>query len=290
MKRKMVSGIMLTLLLMGTLTLAFNVQPANTESTTIEEIIIIPIRHGVEISIDPVSALVKPGNSALYNVTVKNTGNVDDVFWLLFNCYEIAGKVIDKEIPFGWLEGWYSCVAFDNMTICLPPSVSLKPDESKNKTLTINVPDNWAGMDDITYPFTVTAQTPWSPGVSDTAEANLTVEATKRSMAEFVKYELQWLKSAVEELDIVLGIRRSLLSQIDSAILTEQQALNYIIAENEALANNMLTSCKRIINAFIYETQALNGRPLAESDADSLIQLAQEIIKDIEKTMAEPIE
>jgi hypothetical protein len=49
--------------------------------------------------------VVKLGDSAVYNITVKNTGTMRDSFWLLFDSYETAGKVIDKEIPFGWQDG-----------------------------------------------------------------------------------------------------------------------------------------------------------------------------------------
>jgi hypothetical protein len=52
----------------------------------------------------------------------------------------------------------------------------------------------------------------------------------------------------------------------------------------------MLTACKEILNAFIYEVEALSGEQITESEANNLIQQAQETIKDIEKTIITPIQ
>jgi hypothetical protein len=188
------------------------------------------------------------------------------------------------------MAGWWSCTTFDNMTICLLPSVSLEPDESKNRTLRITVPEDWAGIEDITYPFAVTAIRMSPPIVNDTAEAGLTIKATKRSMAEYVKHELQWLRSYVEGLNINFGVKRSLLSQIGFAILAEERALNYIIAGKERLANNWLTACKETINASIHEVQTLSQRQVPEHDANNIIELAKEIVQDLEKAIVTPIE
>lgn len=234
--------------------------------------------HDVEITIDPTSTRIKPGNTATYIATVINTGTIlNDIFDLSVTSTETIGKVVQKRIPSEWI-------------ILSKVSVILNPDQNETVMIEITVPEDWAAMENITYPFTVTAKCKVAPWVSDKAIARLIVEATKRSMAEYVWHELIWLKSDIEALQTNDGVKESLLSEINYALWTEKQALNYIIAGNETLANNMLTACKEILNAFIYEVEALSGEQITESEANNLIQQAQETIKDIEKTIITPIQ
>jgi hypothetical protein len=68
------------------------------------------------------------------------------------------------------------------------------------------------------------------------------------------------------------------------------RSLNYIIAGKERLANNWLTACKETINASIHEVQTLSQRQVPEHDANNIIELAKEIVQDLEKAIVTPIE
>jgi len=232
--------------------------------------------HEVEVDIEPTSMTIKPGETASYIVPVHNKGNVKDTYDISVISENITGKAIDKKIQPEWISLSQSLVTLD-------------PSESIDVMLEVSVPEDWVGIEDTTYPFTVTATCRAEPEVSDTADASMTVEAIRWSMAKYVNCELEDLGMAVQSLNIEKGIKNSLLSKIDNTLMKKEQALDHIIAGREKQADNMLTTCENILNAFINEVEALSGKKIAEEDANRLIQQAQDIIEDIERTVAMPI-
>ncbi|MDI6888731.1 MAG: hypothetical protein QMC78_03420 [Methanocellales archaeon] len=102
-------------------------------------------------------------------------------------------------------------------------------------------------------------------------------------VAEYVKQELQQLKSNVEGLDAHPGIKNSLLVKLDAASNKNDQALQFLLDGKEKQANNMLKATSNILDAFINEVGALSDKKIAEEDAKSLVQQAEKIIESIEE-------
>jgi hypothetical protein len=233
--------------------------------------------YGVEISLTPPTVLVEPGQSALYTIDVYNLGNVQDSFdiSLLFDDFDGAYRAFPTSIQLTW-------TTLDKTTITLDPGAS------DSAALTITVPHDWAGMEDATYEFTATATCLADPAADDSESAELTVQATKESMARYIDLELQWLTDMVSSSTIDETIKASLLDQLTQTTNKKEQALDYILNGRIKLANNMLKACKRIMKAYIALVEAQHDKYIPEVTANDWIATAQAIVDHIETTIATP--
>lgn len=151
----------------------------DTDTTTITTV-------GVEIALTPLMISAKPSQSAIYTIEVHNLGNVIDTFdiTLVFDDFGTTYQAFPTAIQSAW-------------TTLDDPTITLNPFSSDTTALTITVPPDWAGMEDATYTFDVTATSQTDAAAHDTASAALQVEVTKHSMVEYIKLEIQWLKDEV---------------------------------------------------------------------------------------------
>ena len=231
-----------------------------------------------DLAITPTTISVEPSDIAVYTIEVTNLGNVLDTFDISLTYADFNGayRADPTSIPPAW-------------TTIDKTFTTLDPGASDTATFNIAVPSYWAGIEDATYEFTATATSRTDLSASDSDSAELTVEATKESMARYIDLELQWLTNDVTASWIDDDIRFSLLDKLASATYKKEQALNYILTEEEKLANNMLKACRRIVNAFINEVEAQRGKHIQEVIADDWIVEAQAIMNDIETTIATTI-
>jgi hypothetical protein len=106
----------------------------------------LTVNSGVEISIDPLTAMVTPGESTTYNITVHHLGNTSDTY----------------NLELHWLDpAW----CFLSST-----TVALDPDQTKNVTLTVSTPHDAATLDHV---FTVIAKSQRDPTIANYADAEL---------------------------------------------------------------------------------------------------------------------
>jgi len=158
---------------------------------------------GISVEITPTWNEASPGNSVFYSVNITNNGNLADVYDISLETENIAGSY--RGYP---LAIQYSWITFNNSTMEIDPSIS------EIRPLAINVPGNWAGMEDVTYIFNVSARLETNKSVSNTSSAELKVRANKRSMIEYSKLEIQWLSELVDSSTIDHGIKNALLAKL----------------------------------------------------------------------------
>jgi hypothetical protein len=239
----------------------------------------LPIVHNVDISIQPKTLAVQPGQTAEYSINITNIGNTADTYNLSLAFMDFNG--LYRAYPTSIQPSW--------ITLDLN-SLTLDPKESANATLTITLPPEWAGMEDATYNFTATATCHADPTVNASALASLTLKATKRSMAEYIKLEIQWLQKTVNDLNIKQGTKDSLLAKLANAEMKVDQAIQWINQGRENPANNMLNAAQNILQAFINEVKAQAGKAISSSDAQTLIQTVQNIQQDVQKAKNTPLD
>jgi len=108
----------------------------------------LTVNTGVEVSIDPILAIVPPGDDTTYNVIIHNLGNTQESYNL--RLYELDPT-------------WYSLQTH---------SITLDPDQSETVTLTV-FPPNTAAIK--AYEFTVVASSQTDPTILDKADADAIV-------------------------------------------------------------------------------------------------------------------
>jgi hypothetical protein len=108
------------------------------------------------------------------------------------------------------------------------------------------------------------------------------VLVNKLNMAQYIKLELLWLNTTVNNMEIKQDVKEGLKDKLNNATKKIDQAINWIELSNEGEANNMLNAAGNIMNAFINQVNAQKGKAIVASDANSLITNAQNIILDIE--------
>ena len=234
--------------------------------------------HGVSISLSPTDLTIESGQTAMYTINVTNTDGVQDT-------YSLTPIFTDSNGDYRA----YPTAIEDFWTTLNPTSLTLDLEESANATLTITVPQDWAGMEEATYNFTMTATCQADPTVAANATATLTVEATKRTMAEYAKLEFIWLNATVTDLDIKEGVKAGLIDKLTSTTKKVDQAIEWIKSGKGTQANNMLKAAQNMIEAFISQTRAQRNKAVPGAIADDLITKAQKITEDIENTKNTPI-
>ena len=136
--------------------------------------------------------------------------------------------------------------------------------------------------------YTVEALTDTKVGLTKVSgEAGGIVKANiivgKGSIVAYIDRELQELINEVNALDINLGIKNSLIKKLENARSKNDQALDFIEA------NNMLTAEEKIINAFVSEVEAQSEKEIAEEDAAKLKEKAMGIRALIQLAMETPV-
>lgn len=230
-----------------------------------------PTNRGVTLNINPKINVSNPGGSATYSINVTNTGTIADTYNISIDSSNFAGTY--RGYPTAIQTSWINLQK---------TSVKIEPGALETVSLTISVPNNWAGMDDIIYPFNVTAKSATDDSIGNTSSAELKIIANKRSKVEYSKLETIWLSELIQSSSINNEIKNSLLDKLTNATLKLDQAILNIESRNNKQANNMLSASQNIINAFINQVEAQYDKKIMQPDAEMLKQKAIVILQDVE--------
>ncbi len=226
---------------------------------------------GVSVDINPIINLVNPGNTVTYSISLTNTGTITDTYDLSIDLENFVGGY--RGYPTSIQETW---INLDKT------SVEIEPDATETVSLTISVPNNWAGMEDIIYPFNVIIKSETDELIINSSAAELEIIADKRSMIEYSKLETIWLSELIQSASIDDEIKNSLLDKLTNATLKLDQAILNVESGKYKQANNMLSTSQNVINAFINQVEAQYDKKIMQPDAEMLMGEANTIFKDIE--------
>lgn len=225
----------------------------------------------VSVNITPTLNEISSGNSVTYSVNITNEGTINDTYNISIDPKNFVYSY--RAYPVAIQPSW---MTFNSMPLELDSGMSdIRP-------LAINVPSNWAGMEDVIYSFSITAKSETDETVSNTSSAELKVIANKRSMAEYSKLEIQWLSELVNSSSIDHGIKNALLAKLTNAGSKVDEAIANI--NDNTIANNMLQTSQNVIKAFVNQVNAQYDKKIMQPDATMLIEKANQILQDIEKT------
>ncbi|MBU3924508.1 carboxypeptidase regulatory-like domain-containing protein [Patescibacteria group bacterium] len=228
-----------------------------------------PENRGVLLNITPAVNKTTAGNSASYTVNVTNIGNLNDIYDISLELNNFVG------FQRGYLVAIQpSWVNFNSTQITLDPGMS------EIRPLKIAVPVNWAGMEDVTYSFNVTATSTANASIGNTSSAELKVKADKRSMAEYSKLEIQWLRKLIQGSKIDKGIKNALLSKLANA----ESKVDVAIANvgNSKFGSNLNTA-ENMMTAFNNQVEAQYDKKIMQPDAAEIKKQGNQIITDLEK-------
>ncbi|MCK5413244.1 MAG: C39 family peptidase [Candidatus Pacebacteria bacterium] len=228
--------------------------------------------HGVNVEITPAHNEVSPEDSVAYSVNITNKGNIADVYNVSFEAENILGSY--RGYPMAIQLSW---IVFDSA------QVTFNSEMSEVRPLTITVPENWAGMEDMVYSFDVTAISTTDTNIGNTSSAELKVKANNKSMIEYSKLEIQWLAELVDGSDIDRGIKNSLLTKLTNAESKADRALVDLDNGKIKTADNMLQASRNLINAFANQVDAQYDKKIMQPDAEILKEKANQIMEDLEK-------
>ncbi len=214
---------------------------------------------------------VYPGESAAYDFTLQNEGNVDDRFRLT---------------------GWFD----DNglryqAQPTLPGSAIRSGAESKITSgstavakAQVVIPADWAGMEDAVYRFHLQATSAADRTAVDEDRATVKVKATKRSKAEFVKTETADLRVDIRTLQTDAITRDDLLTRTDGVEAEVNRA-----TQNSSTADQYLRSADTRATDLDNQVQAkLRSGRITEADAQRLRSRIAEIRQHLDKALKTP--
>ena len=228
--------------------------------------------HGVNVEITPAHNEVSPEDSVAYSVNITNKGNIADVYNVSFEAENILGSY--RGHPMAIQSSW---IVFNSA------QVTFNSEMSEVRPLTITVPENWAGMEDMVYSFDVIAISTTNTSIGNTSSAELKVKANNKSMIEYSKLEIQWLAELVDGSDIDRGIKNSLLTKLTNAESKADRALVDLDNGKIKTADNMLQASRNLINAFANQVDAQYDKKIMQPDAEILKEKANQIMEDLEK-------
>ncbi len=229
-----------------------------------------PENRGVLLNITPALNETTAGNSAGYTVNVTNIGSLSDSYNISLELNNFVG--FQRGYPVAIQPSW---VNFNSAQITLDPGMS------EIRPLEITVPQNWAGMEDVTYGFNVTATSATNASIGNTTSAELKVKADKRSMAEYSKLEIQWLRVMVQSVTIDQGVKNALLVKLANAESKVDTAIANV--GNKQFENNLNTA-ENMMTAFNNQVEAQYDKKVMQPDAAQLEEKANQILEDLEKT------
>jgi len=230
-----------------------------------------PESYGVLVNITPSINETTAGNSSGYSVNVTNIGSVNDAYNISLELNNFAG--FQRAYPVAIQPSW---VIFNNKPVTLDPGMS------EVRSLTVTAPENWAGMNNTIYIFNITATSTTNESITNTTPAELKVKADKRSMAEYSKLEIQWLRKLIQGSTIDNGIKNALFAKLANAESKVDTAI--INIDSEMKANENLNTAQNVLTAFSNQVEAQYDKKIMQPDAVQLEERASQIVADLETT------
>jgi len=228
-----------------------------------------------QAAVAPILSAAKPGIPQAYTVEAGNGGNLDDTVALQvdFMDFNQAGCTLttmgslddpaQPACPFRAVPTQIPAAAWTTAA-GLPSRVGpLIPAETSPAGFSIEPPGDWAGMEDTTYEFIVTATSeadPAQPPAKNTAVARRTVLATQESMTRYIALEIDEMIQEIENAN-AQGIRTGglLPVQMRPVRATNERAMNRILAGNHRGACSAHATNVKVMGAFLHQLDNLSG-------------------------------
>ncbi len=169
--------------------------------------------------------------------------------------------------------------------------LGLNVTESRNQTFTIEVPRDWAGIDDTLYQLKgeVVSMEDVRDG-RDTKFLNHTVIATKESSVRYIALEIDAMKekvTAANTTKIDKGSQRALTQILDRAIETAQErALKNVCADNFRGTNGALMTAQHQLEGMVRAINGMTPSNIRDAFSEELLSNANATINDIDDAMA----
>jgi hypothetical protein len=243
-----------------------------TVTDTIEIILNVEPFGEPEVKVLPINGEISPGMTASYSLEITNKGNVIDTFDLSLTGFDFGS--LYEAIPSAIDNSWISFI---------PTNPSAAPGATTFATLEINVPSDWAGTENATYDFIVTATSSITPDV-DSDKGQLTVHATTLSWMYYVRAEIIQLR---EDVDVLppSGAKDGMYAKATAALNKINQAIDRYLLGDDPPASNHFRTTKNMLKAFLHLVSAQRGKDLTEMQADYFSAFAQKIRTDIDEIL-----
>ncbi len=269
----------------------------------------------------------KPSKLTEYNAKIANFGNDFDVINFT-QTFEDSNKddcdVFDKgpdnpncpfranytALQFNWTTSqvlcdyyWNETLPCDDVTINMeePPEQTpnynrgefgLNVTDSRNQTFTIQVPRDWAGIDDTLYQLKglVVSMEDKRDG-RDTKFLNHTVIATKESSVRYIALEIDTMKEKVTNATVPemidKGSKTALTQILDRAIETAQErALKNVCDDNFRGTNGGLMTAQHQLEGLVRAINGMSPSNIRVEFAEELLSNADATINDIDDAVA----
>ncbi len=278
------------------------VDPSDIHRLGAEDIVFIVVTSFFEpqIEVAPPSSSLAPGGSRSFDLTGTNFGNADDSMTVdvrfvdsnqagcslatlgTIPATSTAGcpyRAFPTVIPTG--QGGVNWTTVGNLT---PEFGPLGPLDVQHDSFSIQVPADWAGMDDTVYQFIVTVTSTGdtaSPAASNSTVVEQTVTASQQSMTRYAGLEIDELIGLIEQANAQGISTGGLLPIVMHPVkMTNDRALGAVLAGDPASASRILSTAIRIMGGFQH---ALDGRSLPASLLDEWTLRASAIVSDLNR-------
>jgi hypothetical protein len=254
------------------------VDPSNLPRLGAEKIVLMRIESFFEpqMTVVPAEAAVKPRGSVTYTVEATNYGNDQDQFAMqsAFADSDTAGCTLTMngrapQCPYRAQitridpAGWTTVAELDAL---FPATGFFQPLGSAQDTFSIRAPLDWAGMQDTSYEFTLTATSTRDPAISKATNektARFKVLATKESMTRYVNLEVAEFLEQIILADAqgiaMRGIQPVMLHPVS---MMTTKALEQILAGDLGGASKTLASSIKVMEAV---DRMVNGAGLLDA-------------------------
>jgi hypothetical protein len=270
------------------------VDPSNVPRLGAEDVVLMRIESFFEpqVTVTPMKASVKPRGSVIYTVEGTNYGNDLDQFTMqaaFADSDTVPCSLTDNGgpgCPFRAqitridLAGW-TTVARELATL-FPATGNFEPLGSAQDTFTIRAPLDWAGMENTTYEFTLTATSKNDPAISKAKNektASFTVLATKESMSRYVNLEVAEFLEQINLADAqgiaMRGIQPVMVHPVG---MMTTKALEQILAGDLGGASKTLASAIKVMEAV---DRMVNGAGLPDQIATDWKARSAAILNDM---------
>jgi subtilisin family serine protease len=212
--------------------------------------------HYLNRALNRVRQEVNPGETAVFEYTLFNRGNVDDT-------YRITQWLDDQSLKqkAGGTDGSIGTLS----------QVPVASGDSVQGKARVRIAEDWAGMADTVYVFHLQATSLAKGRAADEDRATLKVKATKRSMAEYIREELEEIRAEIRLLETDGNTKRSLWQRADETLEEHLQALESIKRSDEPGANRALDAAAQKTDAMDREIRDAEGSGrLTAADAQEL--------------------
>ncbi|MFX1298310.1 MAG: C25 family cysteine peptidase, partial [Promethearchaeota archaeon] len=222
--------------------------------------------HEIGLSISPKSAEIIPGSSFTFEVNITNFGNVFDNFSISLNYTDFTDNNETYRA--------YPTKIQDEWVYLESDQVHLDPGQSKLIGITYSIPDDWKGMQNAIYKFTVNVSSQINTSLFALELANFTIVVIPRSLLNYIYYELNELQKIVSE-----NLENPYRCKINRQLNIAKEKIKFALEElfKGAITKTVLLEKLSKINLAICDVIVLIGDPISKINKT----IAYQLIKDL---------